>query len=321
MAQIRGPFILPRTSPQICGIPGDVVLQSGGVYLFPSGDYLVIVGPNTQLQYFNPLKRCWVPVMLPMPSMLAAISCDGGNYRLFNASGSVVSATASGGSGGTNGIGPQQTGVTLTFAATTAPGITAEGFAIVGGTVPAPTVVQPGQDFEIPPVICCDPPPDGGIQASFVCALNATGGIASVTVVNPGAGYLSVPQFYIIPQPKFYQGAPRWPLDHLPWYPAEVWPPHFPWPARGLVAAANVWPGTIFQSRIDNIRGALLQGNALTGSGALTGAVIIYGGGNYSAAPAITVTSSTLTGGTATATLSTATAAVDTSIVQALVQA
>jgi len=322
MAQIRGPFILPRTSPQICGIPGEVALQSGGIWLFPSGDYLVTVGPNTLLQYFHPLKRCWVPVLLPSPSMVIPISCDGGNYRLYNASGSVTNVTiGAAGSGGTNGIGPVETSATLSFAAATLPGITAQGYAIVGGTVPAPTVVQPGQDFEVPPVICCDPPPDGGVQATFVCATNAAGGIASVTVVNPGAGYKSVPQFYIIPQAKFYQGAPRWPFDHPPYQPALVWPPHWPWPAPGLVAPQNVWPGTLYQPRIDAVRGALLQGNALTGSGTLTGVVVIYGGGNYSAAPAITFAATGLAGATATAVLSTAAAAVDTSTVQAVVQA
>lgn len=321
MAQIRGPFILPRTSPQICGVPAAVVLQSGGLWMFPPGDYLVTCGPNTILQYFNPLLRSWVPTAEPVASMTRWMSADGGNYRLYNASGSVASVTVTGaGSGGTNGIGPVQTGTTLAFGATTPPGVTAQGYAIIGGTVPAPTVATPGQNFVVPPVVCCDPPPDGGIQATFVCTLNTTGGIASVAVVNPGAGYTRVPQFYVIPEPMFYQGAPRWPGDIPPSTQDQSYPPIWPWPAPGLVNIANVWPGTLFQPNINNTVGALLTGNALTGSGTLTGVVVIYGGGNYSAAPALTFTSSTLTGEATTAVLASATPLVDTSIVQAMVQ-
>lgn len=321
MAQIRGPFILPRTSPQICGVPGEVVLQSGGLWLFPAGEYLVTCGPNTVVQYFNPLKRCWVPTSLPSPGLVQWVSADGGNYRLYNVSGTVISVTVGGaGSGGTNGIGPVETGTAIAFAAATPPGVTAEGYVIIGGTVPAPTVTLPGQDFLVPPVICCDPPPDGGLQATFVCELNTTGGIASVTQVDPGAGYTRVPQFYIVPQPLYYQGAPRWPGDYPPWMPFEAYPPRWPWPAPGLINVANAWPGTLFQPNLDNIKGALLTPNALTGTGTLTGVVVIYGGGNYAAAPAITFTSSTLTGGAATAVLAPGAPAVDTTIVQAMVQ-
>jgi hypothetical protein len=297
MTQIRGVFPLPQTSPQIAGVDQVVELGSGCVYVMPSGNYLCATGPNTALEWFDPLATQWRP-MVADPAY-NEFSSDGTNYRLVNMTGGVSTVTVSGaGSGGTNGIGPVQTGTTVAFSASpTGAWMTAQGYGIVGGSVPAPTVTQAGSNFVVPPIVCCDPPPVGGIQATFVAQINASGGIASVTQVNPGAGYTSVPQFYVIPQPQYWQGGQRWPGDTIVQ----------PWPAPGLVNQANVWPGTIFQPNIATA-GALLTGNALTGSGTLTGIVVIYNGGGYATGtpPTLSFAGGSLTGMTATATVATA---------------
>jgi hypothetical protein len=190
------------------------------------------------------------------------------------------------GSGGTNGIGPNQTGSTVTFAAPAAGGATAtaQGYVVVGGTVPAPTVTQGGSGFLVPPLVCCDPPPTGGVQATFTAAITSAGVLSSVTQVNPGAGYTSIPQFYIIPQPQFYQGAAQYPnaVGTIPAFPSpgqvgggSLSPP------PGLIHPNNAWGGSIYQGNLSSGSGALLTGAALTGSGTLTAIVMTAFGGGY----------------------------------------
>lgn len=306
MPQIRGVFPLPQTSPQIAGVDQVVCLVSGGVYVLPAGNFLISTGPNTALQWFDPLALTWRP-WFPHQAM-GYLSGDGANYRLINQTGIVLPPITIGspGTNGTNGIGPIQTGTTISFAPSPT-GQQAVGYVIIGGSVPAPNVVQGGSGYVVPPIVCCDPPPVGGVQATFTATI-ANGAITGVTQQNPGAGYTSVPQFYVIPQPMYYQGALRWPLDTAG---AQQWP------APGLITPFNIWPGTIFQPNISP-QGALLVGQPLTGSGTVTGINVIYGGGGYTGAPGITFAGGPLTGAAATAAAPTA-AAIDTSYVQAKV--
>jgi hypothetical protein len=292
MAQMRGPFPLPFSSPASTGAPNIVTLPSGGIYYPPSGTYLLTTGGQTIVEWFDPDMfgwRCYAG-----PETVAQISCDGSNYRLVNLSGVVVGANVTNaGSGGTNGIGPVQTGATVTFAAPAAGGVTAtaQGYAVVGGSVPAPTITQTGSGFLVPPVICCDPPPIGGVQATFTSTITAAGALATVVQQNPGAGYTSVPQFYIIPQPMFYQGAIRYPGD----LPQAI-------PAPGLINPANAWVGSPFQPNIvTGAAGALLTGVALTGTGTLTAIVMTYFGNGYAGntVPAISFAGGGLAGGVA----------------------
>src|SRR5229473_4260215 len=204
MAQTRGTFPFPLSSPQNFGVPNVLMLPSGGVYVPPSGEYLITTGGQTIIEWWDPDGGIWR--QYAGPETLNQLSTDGTNYRLANLSGVVVGANiTNAGSGGTNGIGPNQTGSTVSFAAAGG-AVAAQGYVIVGGTVPAPTITQGGSGFLVPPIVCCDPPPPGGIQATFTATLTA-GAIATVVQQNPGAGYLAIPQFYIIPNPQFYQGA------------------------------------------------------------------------------------------------------------------
>jgi hypothetical protein len=276
MAQIRGVFPLPFTSPQNTGNPNILELVPGGIYALPSGTYLISTGSQTIIQWWDPTNAIWRDYA--GPETVNQVSCDGTNYRLINLSGVFVGANITNpGSGGTNGIGPIQTGTTVSFTAPAAGGVTAtaQGYVVVGGNVPAPTVTQGGSGFLVPPVIACDPPPAGGVQATFAATISAAGVLTGVAVVNPGAGYTSIPQFYIIPQPMFYQGAIRFPGDTPQPYP----------PPPGLINPANLWTGSPFQNNIGlGTTGALLTGNALINSGQLTAIVMTYFGQGYTAA-------------------------------------
>jgi hypothetical protein len=217
---------------------------------------------------------------------LTTFSCDGGNYRFVNMSGVIVGAQiTNAGSGGVNGIGPNQTGSTVSFAAGgTGAGLTAQGYPIVGGSVPVPTINNGGSGFLVPPTIFCDPPPTGGIQATFTATISAAGVITAINQINAGAGYTSIPQFYIVPQWQFYNGAPRFLGDTgIPPIPATAWAP-------GLINPANVWNGSPYQGNLSSASGAQLTGNALTGSGTLTGIVVTEFGGGYTGAASATVT-------------------------------
>jgi hypothetical protein len=293
MAQMRGFFPLPLGGLQNTGSPNVVTLASGGLYVVPAGEFLITTGSQTVIDWWDPTNQIWRNYS--GPNSWEQISSDGCNFRLVNMSGICVGGSiTNAGSGGTNGIGPIQTGTTVTFAAPAAGGAlaTAIGYAVVGGSVPAPTVTQGGSGFVAPPLIACDPPPLGGVQATFTSTISAAGVLTAVTQLNPGAGYTSIPQFYIVPQPQFYQGAIKFPGDTaIPVIPAP-----------GLINPANVWTGAINQPNIQTgTTGALLTGVALTGSGTLTAIVMTAFGNGYrgDTVPAISFAGGGLAGGVA----------------------
>jgi hypothetical protein len=298
MAQVRGAFPYPFAQPQEGG--GVITLAGGGVFYFPSGEYIIsLPASNMVLEWFNPLAQSWVTVTAASDY----ISADGYNLRLRNTTSGISVASFTAGSGGTNGIGFAATGANVSIVAPlTAGGITATAYAIVGGSVAAPTITQAGSGFLMPPLVVIDAPPPGGIQATAVAALTAGGGIASITMVNVGAGYAASPNFYLIPQTAYYQGGPSGGVAAAP-----IPPP-------GLVFPANAVPG----NQNTSPTGAQLTSVALTGSGTLTGVVVINPGTGYTAiAPAATVTGV----GAATATLNTVVAAANaTAFVQPRVQ-
>lgn len=298
MAQVRGAFPYPFAQPAEGG--GVVTLAGGGAYYFPSGEYIIsLPASNMVLEWFNPIAQSWVTVTAASDY----ISADGYNLRLRNTTSGVSVASFTAGSGGTNGIGFAATGAAVSIVAPlTTGGITATAYAIVGGSVAAPTVTQAGSGFTMPPLVVIDAPPPGGIQATATATLTAGGGISAITMANVGAGYAASPNFYLIPQTAYYQGGPSGGVAAAPI------------PAPGLVAPQNAVPG----NQNTSSAGALLTSNALTGSGTLTGVVIINPGTGYTAiAPAATVTGV----GAATATLNTVTAAaVATAFVQPRVQ-
>jgi hypothetical protein len=294
MGQIRGPGIpFPLDAPQNTGRGGVIMLQSGGIYVPPAGDYCCVTGNQTVLQWFDPLNQQWRAVS--PPAAFTAFTSDGGNFRFVNMSGVIIGANITNvGSGGTNGIGPLQTGSTITFAAPAAGGVTAtaQGYVVVGGSVQAPTVTQGGSGFLVPPLLLIDPPPQGGVQATATATISSAGVITGVTMQNVGAGYTSSPNFYIVPQPQFSQQAAQYPAASGTAPPvtgttggAGAFPP------PGLINPANAWSGSLYQGNIvTGTTGALLTPAALTGSGTVTAIVMTNYGGGYTGAISGTVT-------------------------------
>lgn len=284
-----------------------------GMYNYPpAGNYLLTLGPQSVLQWWDPVNSDWRNLS-PAGAPTFAISIDGYNYRLINLSGVVQGATISNaGSGGTNGIGPTQTGSTLTVAGPGGTGQAAKGYVIVGGAVGtaggSATVTQAGSGFVVPPQILIDPPPLGGIQATAISTITAAGLLNSVTMVNPGAGYLSVPNFYVIPQFLDYPGQLALPYT-IPASPTPV-APNFP-PgqiAQGPSGGVGILPGIWMQgltAAFPTTAGALVTGPALAGSGTLTGIVITdYGSAYATSVPAITFGGTSLGAAAATAIMS-----------------
>jgi hypothetical protein len=278
MAQVRGAFPFPLA--QVAEGTARLALGSGGVWYPPSGEYIITLDASCQLERWDPTEQAWLVFDNAGTGNGDFLSCDGYNIRVRNITGVVSGNTISNaGSGMTNGIGPTATGVSVGYGASNTTGYpTATGYVIIGGSVAAPTVTQAGSGFLVPPLIVIDPPPPGGIQASAIAVMTAAGssGIASITMVNVGAGYAVSPNFYIIPQPALYQGSTSGGIAA-----GAV-------PAPGLVNPANAVPGN--QNLGLGTTGALLTSAALTGSGTLLGIHMTNFGGGYTAAPTVTFT-------------------------------
>ena len=286
MAQTRGQFPYPFAQPAEGG--GVIVLGQGGTWYPPSGEWLMTLpAANMVMEWWNPLAQAWQTIN----SASDYVSSDGTNIRLRNQTGAISIASFAAGSGGTNGIGSAGSGV-LAFAAPSAGGVQATGYVIVGGSVQAPTITQAGTGFLVPPLVVIDAPPPGGIQATAVAALTAGGGITSITMVNVGGGYAASPNFYIIPQQAYYAGGPS---GGATFAAAQAPPP-------GLVHPNNAVPGN---QNTSVASGVLLTPAALTGSGTVTGVVVVNFGSQYTSTPTGTITGV----GAATVTLNAVTAA------------
>jgi len=276
MARIGGAFYNPLA--QVGEGTARLSLGSGGVWYFPAGEYIVTLDANTVVERYDPTEQVWAVIESASANNGDWISCDGYNLRAHNVTGVVSGNTiTNAGSGMTNGIGATATGVSIGYGVSNTTGYpTATGYVIVGGTVAAPTVTQAGSGFLVPPAIVIDPPPPGGIQASAIAVMTAAGssGIASITIVNAGAGYATSPNFYIIPQPALYQGGPSGSFAA-----GGI-------PAPGLVYPSNAVPG----NQNTSSTGAQLTSAALTGSGTLTGVHMVNSGGGYTSAPTVTFT-------------------------------
>lgn len=280
--RIGGAFPFSITDQSLGG--SQINLAPGQPFYPVSGNYNLTLGNTTIMQTWDPVAQAWQGFDQPNATNVL-FDVDGVNWRLINLSGCIVGASITNvGSGGTNGIGAAATGVSLAFGAPASPGVTAAGYAIVGGSVQAPTIVTAGTGFLVPPLVVIDPPPLGGIQASAICTLTAVGGgIASITMVNVGAGYASAPNFYLIPQFGSYVGGPT----ASGAIAAGLAPaPGFVNPSNSPAGIVPVYfsPGTV--------NTAQLTPNILTGSGTLTGIVMTNYGSLYTGLtiPGITIT-------------------------------
>lgn len=167
-----------------------LALAAGQSQVIPQGQWQILPGPYTFLQFLDPISGRWTNVNTT-PNAPSYVSSDGANFRLANLTGTPVGALL------TN----------CGSAYTSAPAIAASAGgstwkAIMGqavsGTV---TITTAGAGYTYPPQLLIGAPPTGGVQATATCTLSA-GAINAVTVNNQGGGYTSVPPITVVPDPR-----------------------------------------------------------------------------------------------------------------------
>lgn len=184
-----------------------VTLQSGMYAVLPSGQYLIMLGKYSLLQWYDPVSLTWRNFNAIAAGSVFPITSDGYNYRIMNVTGTVVGGIVT--TGGTsnaakNGIWPAGSSSTLGATATVAapanaPTLTAQMNVIVGGAVSQTvTVSAGGSGYVVPPIISFTPPPAGGLLPTAYATLTA-GAVSAITIVDQGAGYTSAPTVIITP--------------------------------------------------------------------------------------------------------------------------
>jgi hypothetical protein len=185
-------------------------LAPGDSFVLPAGDWIVTMGMYCVLQYLDPVTNIWTtPSGAAWTRGMQLVSADGFSVRVANLTGCVVSASVI--NGGTSYV---QATTTITAIGAFAPYAVPTLLPIVGGalnvtgtfTLDVPTK---GAGYGIAPIIMIPPPPPaqvnangvGGIQAVAIAILGTGGSISSVSMVNAGAGYPSVPVAVVVPSP------------------------------------------------------------------------------------------------------------------------
>lgn len=201
-----------------------------------TGQFFAQLGQLCRLQVYDSALYMWRNVQV-IPGAIVPVSSDGTNYRIINDTGSpvgaVITALGSGGTDGFYGYNNQRAAVTIQNGTVTAGNTvftvaTTGGSlwnAIVGGQINttigftavtlyanlpnwyvsgAPSITgNSGSNYVQPPIIVFGPPPNQGAQPyilpTAVCTISA-GAIASVTVINAGAGLLGLPSITVVPQ-------------------------------------------------------------------------------------------------------------------------
>jgi hypothetical protein len=186
-------------------------LNQGDVFVLPAGDWYVTLGLYCIIQYLDPVTGIWAtgPGAAFNRGQIH-VSSDGFNCRVANLTGCVISASVI--NGGTSYV---QATTTITVVGAFQTGVALPTFApIVGGALGftgtfATDIPTKGAGYGIPPVVMIPPPPPavanpngvGGIPATAVAILGASGSLTSVSITNPGAGYPSAPVAAILTSP------------------------------------------------------------------------------------------------------------------------
>jgi hypothetical protein len=185
-------------------------LAAGDVFVIPAGDWFISLGMYLVLQFLDPITNVWQTAAgAAWTRGLSFITSDGFSARIANLTGCVVSASVI--NGGTSYV---QATTTITAIGAFAPNAVPTLVPIVGGalgltgtfTVDVPTK---GAGYGVPPIIMIPPPPPaqsnangvGGIPAQAIAVLGTGGSISSVSIINPGAGYPTVPIATVVPSP------------------------------------------------------------------------------------------------------------------------
>lgn len=170
--------------------PTIVSLKSGAIYTLPQGNFLVRIGAQSALQWYDQFSASWHILEAGYCNMPIPVASDGTNFRVINLSGTIMGANI------TNaGSGYAQASTTVSFAAPSS-GITATGTPIIGGKLTM-AVTAGGTGYTNPTLFVQDPQLCGGTTGlclpAKASATISAGVITAVTVDFAGAGYVTAP--------------------------------------------------------------------------------------------------------------------------------
>ena len=167
-----------------------LTLAPGDTINIPPKDFLIDASSYVVVQYLDPVTGVWRGFSSGR-SGLQYIMADGFTRRLANLTACPVSAVVAGGGSGFS-------AATATITANVG-GSTWK--AIVGGSLSVSTISAVGANYTIAPEVFIPAPPSPGVQATAYATI-ANGTVASVSLTNFGAGYISAPSAVLIPCPQ-----------------------------------------------------------------------------------------------------------------------
>jgi hypothetical protein len=204
-----GPGIFPTNS-AVPGNGNELVLQAGATWTIPAGNFvLTSVLGLLSLQEYDAITNTWRPVG-GTPVIGDFVRSEGNNFRIANQSGCAVGGFVTAkGSGYTSAPSVVPTAGASKWAA------------IIGGAVTSVAVTNGGSGYIYPPLVFFDAPAgtaNAGIvttagqnaQPGFPATATATltaGAVSSITVTDQGAGFASIPNVYLINDPRDATGS------------------------------------------------------------------------------------------------------------------
>lgn len=179
-------------------VPQTVNLQSGAVFQLPAGSFMLKMGPQSVLQWFDSNSGLWRVTDSGPSSHPIPVTSDGSNFRVMNISGTIQGINI------TNAGTVYKQGDTIAFGAPAAgtPSRTAKGQIIVGGSLTfAVTAGGTGYSnpiFIIQPPQLCGGTPGLSLPAYLASCTLTSGVISSPTGGFAGAGYVAAPTVTVV---------------------------------------------------------------------------------------------------------------------------
>ena len=166
--------------------PQSVRLKSGQIFTVPVGEFLMRLGAQSALQFFDSFSGTWRLLDAGPTISPVHVNSDGTNFRVINLSGTIEGVNI------TNAGTTYSAGTTMSFAGPAAPGVTATGTPIIGGSLTF--AVTTGGTGYVNPYLVIPPPQNLGGTPGFCIPASASltissGVITTVTVSFAGAGY------------------------------------------------------------------------------------------------------------------------------------
>jgi hypothetical protein len=187
-----------------------LALSPGDSFVLPAGDWYINLGLYNIIQFLDPVTNIWhTGSGAAWERGQVFVKSDGFNARVANLTGCVISASVING-----GTGYVQATTTITAIGTFGNGAAPTLLPIVGGalgetgtfTIDIPTK---GAGYGVAPLVMIPPPPPaqanangvGGIPATAIAVIGASGSLTSISITNPGAGYPVAPVAVVVPSP------------------------------------------------------------------------------------------------------------------------